>query len=1346
MPTTEYLEALLNSAKKYLPSWLMTELHKLALPSAGGKARWREPEEPSFLEKMALSDIRPEKLKDAPEDDVRMAWLRLHQWYGAAKKRGEAVEGVVNAALWVMDAFEHRGWTYEDSDLVQEARKLQGVKKAQSIEAKLANLPAEVVVVPNFVSVVGSAVSKEKPNDIDVLIRANRDEKGEHFLIQSDNVWLPVRKVLDPEKKGSLHFIDSPQGSHADFVPCYSLVLRREEPKRQVVKEGGLLGPITVVGVKSRIADEIIALFPEHTAYVEPYAGGAKVFWAKEPSSKEVLNDSDAGIVSVYRFVKGASDQELTAFAGRNWEATEERFDRLANSHPGKLADSAYRVWYLSRFGFISANSEAGDFRHAGSAGEVANVSIERLQKLQERLKDVALLNMDALSVIKEHDAPSTLFYLGPPYPAGRTEDLYQHEEDAEHFGKLTELLRSVKGKFILSCNKESLDLVEVPKAWTTKEIEARYTSGSQNRRTGNELLVMNFKPAVAKAEPVEKAVRPGQRFSPQKPLMAGTTEYFSTDELWPWAQKRLEGGAGLVGEIKYDGFRTILSRDGGKVSVWFEDAKEDRAEGLPALVEAAKKSPHESFVLDGEMLATHGGKLVPRVQLMETLTGKSPWKPLYFVFDCLYLDGEDISEKPLSDRREAAEEVVAGFKSDLATFSKAVPIEDRQDLEIVGKWAASQPGSEGLMVKDATKAYEFGGSDDWSKWKTVCELKVIVLAVEKTANGYTYQCGLREPGDFENTTEFRGEKYVDLGKTFVTPEKVASEGDTLNVRIEELIIQYDDGGLELAWGKPTVAGPDKSRPAYLAAQAVDVAKRGHALKEEVQKAVPHVPSAGPQNAKVAFVGASPGPIEAARKEPFVGPAGAVLNESFLKPLGLSREQVFLTNAVPLYLTDEKGNVREPTPREVEEWKPWLTRQLDEVHPGIVVALGQTAKAALGDRADFTLPHPSAIRRFGDSGELARKLKQIKRALEEVRKADDEGETTAEAAAKFWADNWFKMFPPDGKGRFVYDHHWRGLSEDESKLDEKELLDTSHSLHGDLRFEADGKLWGFSVFLGTTQDNRRAGGDRLATLPQDDNLQGQFKLAQPTAWLQVGVGKPMVTEPGGVGATSEKYSKFFAYDRGAYEIGCWREHMLEVFLHGDKLKGRFLIEYAPIGGRRIWIIDRPSSQVGYAKSHDLADVISELRGKGQKHLIWRDPEEGGKPRLIDVESARVAKEYYAQILKADDEKQIVYGVVLEPETVDTQGDVISADETEEAAHKFLVKSRVVGDRHSKKAGAEVVESYVAPVAFELGGQNVKKGSWVLGVHITDTRLWREVKSGEYTGFSVGGFGVREAVA
>lgn len=116
------------------------------------------------------------------------------------------------------------------------------------------------------------------------------------------------------------------------------------------------------------------------------------------------------------------------------------------------------------------------------------------------------------------------------------------------------------------------------------------------------------------------------------------------------------------------------------------------------------------------------------------------------------------------------------------------------------------------------------------------------------------------------------------------------------------------------------------------------------------------------------------------------------------------------------------------------------------------------------------------------------------------------------------------------------------------------------------------------------------------------------------------------------------------------------------------------------------------------------------------------------------------------IFKADKAKQIVYGVVLEPDTVDAQEDVMAADDIEEAAHKYLIESRTVGSGHTKPIKAMPVESYIAPVDFQgegqYGNQIVKKGSWVLGVKVLDPKEWAKVEKGEYTGFSVGGVGER----
>lgn len=119
------------------------------------------------------------------------------------------------------------------------------------------------------------------------------------------------------------------------------------------------------------------------------------------------------------------------------------------------------------------------------------------------------------------------------------------------------------------------------------------------------------------------------------------------------------------------------------------------------------------------------------------------------------------------------------------------------------------------------------------------------------------------------------------------------------------------------------------------------------------------------------------------------------------------------------------------------------------------------------------------------------------------------------------------------------------------------------------------------------------------------------------------------------------------------------------------------------------------------------------------------------------------------IIKANNEKQIVYGVVLAPNEIDSQDDFMEPEEIEKAAHKYLLQSRVIGSEHSKAIQADPVESFIAPQDFEVtdgqyGPQPVKKGSWVLGIKVTDPDEWQKIKSGEYTGFSVGGFGLRHA--
>ena len=128
--------------------------------------------------------------------------------------------------------------------------------------------------------------------------------------------------------------------------------------------------------------------------------------------------------------------------------------------------------------------------------------------------------------------------------------------------------------------------------------------------------------------------------------------------------------------------------------------------------------------------------------------------------------------------------------------------------------------------------------------------------------------------------------------------------------------------------------------------------------------------------------------------------------------------------------------------------------------------------------------------------------------------------------------------------------------------------------------------------------------------------------------------------------------------------------------------------------------------------------------------------------------AEVTKELrlLVPIEKAAAARRITYGVVLEPDTEDLQGDVMKAEDIELSAHSWMEDSQVGGEMHTEIVkGACVVESFLAPADFEVetadGTETVTKGSWVLAMRWPED-IWKRIEDGELTGYSVGGQGVR----
>jgi len=118
----------------------------------------------------------------------------------------------------------------------------------------------------------------------------------------------------------------------------------------------------------------------------------------------------------------------------------------------------------------------------------------------------------------------------------------------------------------------------------------------------------------------------------------------------------------------------------------------------------------------------------------------------------------------------------------------------------------------------------------------------------------------------------------------------------------------------------------------------------------------------------------------------------------------------------------------------------------------------------------------------------------------------------------------------------------------------------------------------------------------------------------------------------------------------------------------------------------------------------------------------------------------------SRIVKVDELQHIVFGVVLQPDIPDLQEDIISAEEIEKTAHKYLMESRICGFRHQEKMDAAIVESYVTKNDEYYQDQEcVRKGSWMVAMKIFDEEKWKGVMSGEYNSFSIGGFANSEPV-
>lgn len=245
------------------------------------------------------------------------------------------------------------------------------------------------------------------------------------------------------------------------------------------------------LGGKRRLAKHILPLFPEHTCYVEGFAGGAALFFLKEPSDVEVLNDVNGDLVNLYRVVKHHLEELLRQF---KWALTSRQmYEWTQATPPETLTDvqRAARFFYLQKLSFGS--------RVEGQTFGTATTSPARLNllRLEEdlsmahlRLARVTIEQLPWQLCLARYDRPHTLFYLDPPYWG--TEG-YGVEFGLEQYAEMASLMRSAQGRVVVSVN----DIPEMRKAFAgfrMARVRTSYTVGGGHRgKEAAELVVRSW-------------------------------------------------------------------------------------------------------------------------------------------------------------------------------------------------------------------------------------------------------------------------------------------------------------------------------------------------------------------------------------------------------------------------------------------------------------------------------------------------------------------------------------------------------------------------------------------------------------------------------------------------------------------------------------------------------------------------------------------------------------------------------------------------------------------------------------------------------------------------------------
>lgn len=249
-------------------------------------------------------------------------------------------------------------------------------------------------------------------------------------------------------------------------------------------------------GSKWRIAFQLCEYIPKHHSYLEPYFGSGAVFFTKQPSAIETINDLDLDVVNLFSCLRDNPDKLASMIYATPYARY--IYDRQFNEQPDldpyeKALGFLIKCWM--GHGYRTNGYKVGwknDVQGRERAYSLLNWQIlpDWVLLAADRLKQAQIECMPAIDLIRRFDYENVFMYVDPPYVLStRADKQYKHEmADKDHMELLDVLLDS-KAKIMLSGYAHPL-YDEKLKEWKRIELKNQSTSG----KVTTEIIWMNYR------------------------------------------------------------------------------------------------------------------------------------------------------------------------------------------------------------------------------------------------------------------------------------------------------------------------------------------------------------------------------------------------------------------------------------------------------------------------------------------------------------------------------------------------------------------------------------------------------------------------------------------------------------------------------------------------------------------------------------------------------------------------------------------------------------------------------------------------------------------------------------